>query len=269
MKIITNENGSKVAFLQGKDLIFLKKYKEDLPVLLRNQIVKDGNQREFYRIIDPESVKFISNEGALLDYVQMIQFSEETLEQLIYEMIQEKQSLFHQNATMEHNLLEQNANKQTVADAFKVQQGLQQQYETLQIKTSDLGVLIDLKRGKFFPELPLISTGERFSFVDCEDGMHEITSSLNPNQLLCFRKDKQPFEPDKFNNLNFIKRAVQLAIIEKKSMGELNFEFDISQRFSSKNEYLIIEFLPKEYYQAQEKEGKIMEFVKRFIKISS
>lgn len=268
MKIITNENGSKVAFLQGKDLIFLKKYKENLPVLLRNQIVKDGNQREFYRIIDPESVKFISNEGALLDYVQTILFSEDELAKKFDEMIVEKKNLFCQNAALENKLLTQKLNRQTIVDTLSLQQKLQQQYETLQIQTSDLGVLMDLKRGKFFPELPLISTGERFSFVDCEDGMHEITSSLNPNQLLCFRKDKQPFDPEKFNNSNFIKKAVPLAIIEKQSRGELNFEFDINQKYSFKNEYLIIEFLPKEYQQEPEKEGKVMELIRKFIKIS-
>lgn len=271
MKIITNENGSTVAFLQGKDLVFIKKYKKDIPALLRNQIVREGNQREFYCFTDEDSVRFIEEEKSFLDYMKMVSFPEDSLKQKIYKVNHEKQKKFHDMDKIRRNISAEKEDKQVIIDKLSLQKELElylEQYEALQIQTSDLGVLMDLKRGKFFPELPLISTGERFSFVDYEDGMHEITSSLNPNQLLCFRKDKQPFEPEKFNNSNFIKKAVPLAIIEKQSRGELNFEFDINQKYSFKNEYLIIEFLPKEYQQEPEKEGKVMELIRKFIKIS-
>ncbi len=228
MKIISKEQEIPIVFVQGKDILLLRKYQLKLPRLLNIQKINDTDKEKFYSFIEPDIISYLETQEDIVDYKQIIYLSKQSRGELIYHLLEQKEKIA----------------KLLINQSIKTNQ-LLQECEILSNQVYDLFDIESLRYGKRFLSFPNITDYNTFSFVR-PNYCYVIGYSLDPNRLLLTRVDGMSLTENEQIDEKFIQVGVSLAIQEKRSREELDFDFVVLKPFLQDHKYLVIDFVPKE-----------------------
>ena len=229
MKIFNIENDIKKVYVQKKDLIMLI-FCTDLPIPISISIdflKEDINPMDFVEFTQPDEIDFFKKLDWIIDYKQIRNLSEE-------EIKEKKQEIIHE--------MIENATKFNSIPANKsYNQSIIQKQELLDYKIKHLSnVLSDIQNNKQLP-IPDVPDSDGFSYEDKDDPSYEVRSSLNPNKILFFRKDRKNISNETVS-FSFIQKGVSYVIKKLNKNIYLSEDYEPKTYLTKDNSYFVIEF---------------------------
>lgn len=239
MKIFNIENGVKKVYVQINDIVMLDYINLEVPDLKLKEtftsVVSTDSGMEFLEFTKPDEIEFFKSLDWIIDYKQIRDLT-------IYE-IKEKIN--------------------EVSNSFNPDFGVEK-IRLLKYKMKYLLEMLSIKQGKIKIPFPIVPDSDGFSFTsdDCE---YEISSSLDPNKLLLFRKDGKKLSNEDKIPQGFMQAGMSIAIMKRTYKNEVFIDYEMSNSFTCDNKYLVTEFKAKSYDNDDlKKNNKLKKIVKRF-----
>ena len=198
--------------------------KEDIS---KNVIFINGdNKDEFVRYEGKDEIKFLKEQDWIIDYNDFINLSEDE--------IKEKALIVGKEIT-------DICNKYNEEYKPKVKKKLFNRYEDLMNEFESIKEFLWYKQGKIKYDIPVVPSSEGFTFSGDDTG-YIMSSSLDPNKILLYRKDGKPLDDKEEIPISFYQMGLSIATMKRSEEDYFYGDYETNNSLSEDKKYLIIEF---------------------------
>ena len=168
MKIINNENGQEVVYVQKYDMMFIMHNCDSLPAALMEDffsdivIINGDNRFEFVRFTDPSEVEFFKKQDWIIDYADYKDLTEE-------EIMEKGMGVIDEINAVAQEFNDSSSEKQRAT--------LYDRHELLNAKLDSVKVFLWYKQGHIHFQLPVVEEDNHMVYVG-DDKLNKKESGI-------------------------------------------------------------------------------------------
>lgn len=236
MKIITNINGSKKAYIQIRSAQQMKKQKLNLLSVnipeysIKDTLLKKGeNPADFIEVTSEKDIKTIEETTWVIDFEYLMSKSTDTLNDY-FELI---------------NLKIEDLSDEIKLDPRKLKSNhlILEKIILLEQQKEDIKQVLSYKKGRKDIPVPSIPDYKKSSVIS-DNYLFEMNFSLRQNEIIITRRDTKPFLQTTNLSKEFIRKCIALGACEYSDLDSKLTNFKLETSISEDKMSLIIKFVP-------------------------